>query len=343
MKRILLIESDQEERKRIIDMLEIGGYKIEVARQGKEGLRKAEIIKPDLVISRIRLKGGDGYSILYSIRQDKNLAEVPFIMLAETKDRQDRRRAMEMGADDFIIMPVSEPELLKSIESQIERYSLLKNKFSGSDEEENQQYLTEEPWVRVLIQDRKIQHYREGDQIYRSGNHPGYVYFLLDGQVTLSYLSEKGKELITDIVISGEFFGYEPVIANCEYTQNSIAKVDSKILRISSDEFISTLQGDASIATGLLKVAVSRIPEKENDMLSLAYDSVKERIGSRLLYLSEKLQTNELEISRTDLASLCGTSMETVVRALAEYKDEQVLDLRENTIILKDKKTLKNR
>jgi CRP-like cAMP-binding protein/AmiR/NasT family two-component response regulator len=341
MKRILLIESNPEERNKTAETLEIGGYKVELARHGREGLRKAEVIKPDLIISGIQLKGGDGYSILYSIRQDKNLDDIPFIMIAESSKREDRRRAMEMGADDFISLPFSQPELLKSVENQIKRYNLLRNKFSGKDEKDKRQNYHEEPWVRVIIQDRKIQHYKEGDQIYRNGNYPGYVYYLLEGQVKLFYLNEKGKELITDIVTSGEFFGYECVIINREYSQNSMALVNSKILRISSDEFNSILQGDGNLANGLLEVISLRIPEKENDMLSLAYDSVKVRIGSRLLYLSTKFESNTLEISRTDLASLAGTSMETVVRVLSDFNEEGTIELDNHKIILKDIKALK--
>lgn len=336
MKRALLIESDAGERKRIKEILELGGYKVESAKQGTEGLRKAEIIKPDIIICRISLKGGDGFSILYSIRQDINLAEIPFIMIADTRERSDRRRAMEMGSDDFIIHPFSEPELLKSIENQIERYNLLKNKFSSKDDREIKQRYHEEPWVRVLIQNRKIQHYKEGDQIYRNGNNPAYVYYILEGQVKLFNLNEKGKELITEIVVSGEFFGYEPVMANCEYTQNSMALANSKILRISADEFQSILQGDSSLANGLLKVISSGVLEKEKDMLSLAYASVKDRIALRLVYLSKKFDSNKIQISRKDLASLSGTSMETAVRILSEYKKLGFIDEDEQSIILKD-------
>lgn len=340
MKRILLIDSDPDERLMMTEILEIGGYKVEHARQGREGLRKAEIIKPDVVISRIKLKGGDGFSILYSMRQDKSLEEIPFIMIAESNTREDRRRAMEMGADDFISKPASGPEILRAIETQIFRYSQLKKKFSEKSEEEKDRLYHNEPWVRLLIQDRKIQHYRGGDQIYRNGNYPGYVYYLLEGQVKLYYLTEKGKELTTDVVSSGELFGYEPVIANREYNQNSMALINSKIVRISSDEFISMLQGDASLAYGLLRVISSRVPGKERDMVSLAYDTVKARISLKLLYLSRKLRTNRIKISRKDLASLTGTSMETVVRALSELKDNGIIELDEHRIILKDKKAL---
>jgi CRP-like cAMP-binding protein/FixJ family two-component response regulator len=340
MKRLLLIDSDPKESKKMTEILEIGGYKVELARQGREGLRKAEVIKPDLIISRIVLKGGDGFSILYSIRQDKNLAGIPFIMLAENAEREDRRRAMELGADDFISKPFSEPELLKSIEIQLTRYQQLKNKFSEKDKEADHQLLHEEPWVRLLIQDRKIQHYREGDQIYRNGNHPAYVYYLLEGRIKLYYLNEKGKELTTDIVTSGEFFGYESVLSNHEYKQNSMALIDSEILRISSDEFISIMQGDTSIANGLLKVISAKFSKKEGDMLSLAYDSVRGRIGLKLIYLSEKLNTDRLGISRKDLASLAGTSIETVVRVLSSLKEEGIIELHEHEIILKDKVAL---
>ena len=119
-KRILCIEDDREMRTSIRLMLEIAGYEIEEAENGKTGVDLALKMFPDLIICDIMMPGLDGYETLKEIRKHESTALTPFIFLTGEDPRSHLRKGMNLGASDFLTKPVDMDDFLKAVSVRLE-------------------------------------------------------------------------------------------------------------------------------------------------------------------------------------------------------------------------------
>ncbi len=118
MKRILIIEDDQEIIKLLKIHLEDQIYHAEVADNGKQGLAMALEDDYDLILLDLTLPGMDGVEVCKNLRQQKN---TPVIMLTAKSEEIDRVLGLEIGADDYITKPFSIRELLARIKAVLRR------------------------------------------------------------------------------------------------------------------------------------------------------------------------------------------------------------------------------
>lgn len=126
MIKIVLIEDDFLLADNTKTILEISGFSCFVAEEGELGIQLIEDIEPDLVICDITLGEMDGYEILRIIRHEKGLVNLPFIFLSARADLSDKRKGMNLGADDFLTKPFSSKDLIETINSRLEISSLKK-------------------------------------------------------------------------------------------------------------------------------------------------------------------------------------------------------------------------
>ena len=97
------------------------GYRVITAKDGNEGIQKVKTNKPDLVLSDVMMPFPDGFEMRRILRQDIQLASIPFIFLTARTDVQDRIRGFKEGADDYILKPFDTEELLARIDAVIRR------------------------------------------------------------------------------------------------------------------------------------------------------------------------------------------------------------------------------
>ncbi|MEL6164632.1 MAG: response regulator [Cyanobacteria bacterium J06628_3] len=129
MTKILVIQSELSifNNSIFIKLLESEGFDVVVSENANVGLCKAQSDLPDLIISDIIMSELDGYGILKALRENIITAIIPFIFLTNEASQSDIRKAMEMGADDIIIMKsCTEEEFLKAIIVRLERQAFLK-------------------------------------------------------------------------------------------------------------------------------------------------------------------------------------------------------------------------
>lgn len=89
------------------------------------------------------------------------------------------------------------------------------------------------------------------------------------------------------------------------------------------------------------------VTEKQEELLNLAYDSVRKRVADALIKLSEtyKKDSNDqfsMSISRDDLAAIVGTATESVIRTLSEFKSDGYISIKGSNITILDEEELKN-
>ena len=130
MKKILLIEDNDDIRNNTAEILELSNYKVIVAENGKIGVEKAIEHKPDLIICDIMMPVLDGYGVLHAIHKNDAIKNTPFIFLTAKTERSDFRKGMELGADDYITKPFSGTELLNAVDSRLKKMDLLKQELT---------------------------------------------------------------------------------------------------------------------------------------------------------------------------------------------------------------------
>ncbi|MDJ0697583.1 response regulator transcription factor [Mastigocoleus sp. MO_188.B34] len=127
MKKILVIENKTLTRNIFLNKLKDRGFYAIGAKNGIVAIQKAQEELPDLIISEIDIPQIDGYNILTILRQQSSTLHIPFIFLTHNISKADIRKAMELGADDYLIKPCSLDTLLKAIAIRLERQNILKN------------------------------------------------------------------------------------------------------------------------------------------------------------------------------------------------------------------------
>ncbi len=347
MKTILLIEDNNEVRENTAEILELANYKVLQAENGKIGVEIANSNHIDLIICDIMMPFLDGYGVIHLLSNNPKTASIPFIFLTAKSERGDFRKGMEMGADDYITKPFDDVELLKAVESRLKKAEILKNEYSRDIKGINT--LLEEAKsndeLKNLSSTAKVKHYKKKELIYTEGNNPNYLYLLQKGKVKIFRSHEYGKELIIDLQKEGDFFGYTALLDETSYHESAEALDDSSVALIPKEDFYALLNSNLSIMKKFVRLLSNEVQEKEEQLLKMAYSSVKKRVAETLLKLQKSYQHNNntpfsISISREDLANMVGTATESLIRTLSDFKQENLVEVKGSTISIMDSKKL---
>lgn len=341
-KTILLIEDNPEMRENTAEILELANYKVLTASNGKEGVQKAHNELPDLIICDIMMPELDGYGVLHMLGKDEETTGIPFVFLTAKAERDDYRKGMIMGADDYLTKPYDDVELLNAVEIRLKKSERIKRKFERSSEGLNE-FLSEAKsfdLLTKLAEDKKVKTLKKKETIYTEGSFPSSVFFLQKGKVKAYKTNDSGKGYITDLFKVGDFFGYLDMLQGQPYEETTIALESSEIAIIPKEDFFNLLQGNREVATKFIKMLSNEIKDREERLLQLAYNSVRKRVAQALVLLVQRYQDDKnklfsMSISRDDIAAMAGTATETVIRTLSDFKDEDLIEMKGSMITVK--------
>jgi two-component system, sensor histidine kinase and response regulator len=116
-----VIEDNEAVREEVADILRFENFDVTVAENGRDGLEAVRRVLPDVVLCDLMMPELDGYGTLEALRADPTTASIPFVCLTARAERPDTRRAMELGADDYIVKPFTTEDLLRGLTAAIER------------------------------------------------------------------------------------------------------------------------------------------------------------------------------------------------------------------------------
>ncbi len=118
---ILVVDDEQD----ILDLLQFNlekeGYRIQTAKDGDHALDLARRIRPDLIILDIMLPKKDGWTVLRELRFDQNTKHIPIIFLTARDSEIDEVVGLELGADDYIVKPISIRKLIARVNSALRK------------------------------------------------------------------------------------------------------------------------------------------------------------------------------------------------------------------------------
>jgi len=120
--RLLIIEDEIAIAELEKDYLEMNNYTVEVATNGKDGLKKALGEDFDLLILDLMIPEIDGATICREVRKEK---DIPIIIVSAKKEEWDKVQLLGIGADDYMTKPFSPSELVARVKAHLARYSRL--------------------------------------------------------------------------------------------------------------------------------------------------------------------------------------------------------------------------
>jgi len=338
-KKVLIIEDNNDIRENIVEILELAGYTVFAANNGKTGVDLAIKNTPDIILCDIMMPELDGYGVLYMLNKYPETAATPFIFLTAKAERIDLRKGMEMGADDYLTKPFDDMELLNSIESRLKKKDLQQTFYSKSLDQlgtlvSKNDGLAE---LKKIIQERKGRQFKKNQVIYYEGDKGNGLYLMMSGKAKTVKLAEDGRELMTGMFSTDDYIGINSMLANEPYTDTATALEDSVLCLIPKEQFERLMNLYPDVAKKFIKLLSNDIREKEEQLLQLAYNSVRKRMAEALLRLHRQYKDeHNIKVTREDLASMAGMATETVSRTLSDFKDEGLIDKRGSIITILD-------
>ncbi len=325
--KILLIEDDTDVRENVAEILGLSEYEVYTAKNGKEGLKMATEVHPDLIICDVMMPEMDGYSVLYNLAKNPEQAHIPFIFLTAKTEREDQRKGMRMGADDYLTKPFDATELLLTVETRLKKNAMIKGKYAS-----NPKGMTDlaknsgaPAAVEEILAKSKTAPYKKREVIYREGALATHIYYVAKGKVKTIKLHEDGKELIVAIFNSGDFFGYVAPMTETEFCHSAVCLEDSEITSIPVEQFRLLLRTNSAVTTKLIGILAGDVREKEIEMLEIAYGTVRSRVADGLIKIAEKYPdhgSTGIPPTREEIAQFIGIATETLIRTISDFKEE---------------------
>ena len=183
-------------------------------------------------------------------------------------------------------------------------------------------------------------HYTKGELIFSEGDHGDGFYVVAGGMIKIFKMSIEGKEHIMRIVGPGESFGQVSVYAGRTFPAGAQAIAKSHLLFLPRSTFVGLITQNPSLALSMLASLSMRLREFTVHVERLALKEVPGRLAAYLIHLVDE-QANEpelvsLNISKVQLASLLGTTPETLSRILSQMADSGLIEVKKRDIRIRD-------
>ena len=175
MSKVLIVEDEDAIAEIERDYLELSGFDVTLASDGKEGLDITLKEDFDIIILDIMLPGMDGFDICKEIRKEK---DIPIIMVSAKKEDIDKIRGLGIGADDYMTKPFSPSELVARVKAHLARYErLLTNNKPENEIIEIRGIKIDKTARRVFVNgEEKSFTTKEFDLLTFLAEHPNHVY-----------------------------------------------------------------------------------------------------------------------------------------------------------------------
>lgn len=346
MKKVLLIEDDTAVRENTAEIIELSGYDVVTAPNGKIGVLMAIKELPDIIICDIMMPEMDGYAVLKKLSSEISTQFIPFIFLSAKTEYKDIRIGMDLGADDYLTKPFNEEDLISALESRLAKTSILHDQRMNKpivDEKDGDLHTLND--LKNFVDDHgKEFQFKKGETIFQQGKNSNYIFLLKKGIVKTHKIDENGKELTTSLLKEDDLFGYASLLQNIPYQESATAVENCELSGIVKEELKNVLQKNHKVTLELFELLSDNLTEMKEQLLQMAYGSVRKKTAATILQFAEKMNTkkqDQIKISRNDLASVAGIATESLIRTLSHFNKEGLIEINGRNIKILDLASLK--
>jgi len=191
--------------------------------------------------------------------------------------------------------------------------------------------------------------YQSGDRIYTAGDPAERLYVVAEGKVKIMQHGTGGRNVLLDILSTGEFFGNLTVLGATTYIDSAEAQAPACVLSIRSDSFRQILDQHPGLALKALDIMAARLNDANQRVLQLSSMPIEKRIAITLQKLARKLGHQkeamlliDVPLSRDDLAEMTSTTPETVSRVMSQLQSSGIIESGRQWVGIRDLKALEN-
>lgn len=205
--------------------------------------------------------------------------------------------------------------------------------------------LTEDQ-LRVLAASMGTQTFERGETIFHQGSIGSVLYIIVTGQVRIYTISQAGQELSVKVFCDGDFFGEMALLDGQPRAASAEAMVSTTSLTLHRATFLHTINTYPPIAASILEVMAARLRQSNTYAEQLAGLTAAQRVMRQLLELALRRAARivngpeevrvEVDLTQDDLASLSGTTRETVNRVLSGLRDQGLIRIERARISVLD-------
>lgn len=176
--------------------------------------------------------------------------------------------------------------------------------------------------------------YRKGQVIFHEGAFPHGLFCVNIGKVKIFQSGDDGKDQIIHFAKAGDILGYRSLLSGERYASSAAAISDCSICFVPKDVFMMLLDKNAGLSRRLLILLSHDLKEAQQKITHIAQKSVRERIAEALLCLKETYgyekdgTTINVVLTREDIANVAGTTAESAIRQLSEFRHKKIIGLR---------------
>ena len=187
--------------------------------------------------------------------------------------------------------------------------------------------------------------YPAGTTLFFEGDPGENVYFLRKGKVKALKSNPSGEEQILEILQAGDVFGEVVLFGIDQYPATAVAMDDAEVVYLSRKKFKDYFYKNPELGWGMLQEMAHKLQRAQKKIENLGLRDTKGRVATLLIDLLYKFGDEKnklsLELNRQEMASFIGTTRETVSRTLSDFKNESLIEIKGNRIIIKDMEGLK--
>ena len=188
--------------------------------------------------------------------------------------------------------------------------------------------------------------YQRGQVIFYEGNAPFGLYCVFSGKIKLFKTSPNGKQLILKILKAGDILGYRSLFSSEPYAASAEVIEDGEVCFIEKDVFLKIVSTDKATGWNVIKMLSKELGQAETKVADVATKSARVRMAELLLMLNQAYGKKEkkgsfldIRLKREELAEMIGTTQETAIRLVNEFKEDGILKLEDHQIwVLNSKK-----
>jgi len=200
-------------------------------------------------------------------------------------------------------------------------------------------------WLQAIDLNRKIIHFKKGDNLFQEGDTVKGMYFIYSGLVKVHKKWNDDKELILRFAKQGAIVGHRGLGSDTIYPVSATVLTNTDICFVDLNFFMATLKVNPGYLFELMMFFAVELKESERRMRNLAHMNTKGRIVQSLINLHKKFGTDEdgfvdIEISRQDFASYTGTTYETLFKIMNELVEEKFIRIDSKKIKIVDESKL---
>ena len=177
------------------------------------------------------------------------------------------------------------------------------------------------------------------------GEESRYIFYVSKGRIKTYKTNENGKEYITNIFTTGDFFGFNTFSENVSHSESAQAIEEAEIGYLAKNMFMQTIEMNPGLSMKFIKFLSSALCETKDTLVKLAYNSARKRVAEALLFLARKYNsegTAAFPMNRNDLSAISGISPESVSRNLTDFRDENLITIEGGYIQVNDLKKLQS-